>query len=94
MTSEQEPLMVGNPSTQEIQEFTNTRVPRWLFVVYLTLPFWGFYTMYEYWDGSHGWLDRGYWHELQVAANTTASGEIRAEKEAVDGPKIGSGLAQ
>ena len=46
-------------------------VPKWLKWVYATLPFWGILTLYLYWNGSHGWLDRGYWKQLQEAANTT-----------------------
>jgi hypothetical protein len=46
-------------------------VPHWLFWIYFLLPIWGILTFYVYWNGSYGWLDRGYWHELQKAANTT-----------------------
>lgn len=45
-------------------------VPRWLKLTYLTLPIWGVITFFIYWNGSHGWLDRGYWDQLQKAANT------------------------
>lgn len=46
-------------------------VPKWLKWVYVTLPFVGILTFYLYWNGSQGWLDRGYWQQLQTAANTT-----------------------
>lgn len=46
-------------------------IPNWLILTYITLPIWGLITLYVFWGGSHGWLDRGYWHELQKAANTT-----------------------
>lgn len=49
----------------------DANVPTWLKWVYITLPFWGILTLYVYWNGSHGWLDRGYWKQLQIAANTT-----------------------
>ena len=49
----------------------DAQVPRWLIWVYVTLPFWGILTFYLYWNGSQGWLDRGYWQQLQQAANTT-----------------------
>lgn len=46
-------------------------VPRWLIWCYILLPIWGFFWLYLYWNGSHGWLDRGYWRQLEIAANTT-----------------------
>lgn len=49
----------------------DAKVPRWLFLIFVILPFWGAYTFFTYWNGSTGWLDRGYWHQLQIAANTT-----------------------
>lgn len=49
----------------------DVKVAGWLKLMYLILPFWGLFTFYLYWNGSQGWLDRGYWHELQEAANTT-----------------------
>ncbi len=53
-------------------------VPLWLKLVILTVPFWGFATFYIYWNGNFGdWLDRGYWGELQQAANTTFPSETK-----------------
>lgn len=49
----------------------DAKVPRWLIIIFAILPFWGIFTFYMYWNGSSGWLDRGYWHQLQIAANTT-----------------------
>lgn len=46
-------------------------VPKWLRIVYVIVPIWGLTCLYLYWNGTTGWLDRGYWHELQIAANTT-----------------------
>lgn len=47
------------------------KVPQWLKWVYILAPIWGIFCLYFYWNGSHGWLDRGYWQQLQRAANTT-----------------------
>ena len=49
----------------------NAAVPKWLLVVYLSCVLMGLFWFYSYWNGSHGWLDRGYWSQLQRAANTT-----------------------
>jgi hypothetical protein len=49
----------------------DAKVPAWLILTYVTLPIWGIITFYLYWNGSAGWLDRGYWKQLQEAANTT-----------------------
>lgn len=48
----------------------NARIPRWLVFVNWFCVFIGLCVLYLYWNGSHGWLDRGYWGELQKAANT------------------------
>jgi|GEM_PF-4011224 len=52
-------------------ESAHAPVPRFLIWTYLLLPFWGAFWFYMYWNGSHGWLDRGYWQQLQRAAETT-----------------------
>ncbi len=49
----------------------DAKVPKFLIATYLVLPFWGLAALYYFWNGSIGWFDRGYWHELQIAANTT-----------------------
>lgn len=49
----------------------DAKVSKFLLATYLILPIWGFFTLYYFWNGSTGILDRGYWHELQIAANTT-----------------------
>lgn len=46
-------------------------IPLWLILTYITLPLWGIVWFYFFWNGSYGWLDPGYWSELQRAANTT-----------------------
>lgn len=47
------------------------KIPLWLWCFYLLMPLWGIVWLYIYWNGSHGWLDNGYWQQLQRAANTT-----------------------
>jgi hypothetical protein len=63
----------------------DAKVPKFLILTYAILPFWGLLTFYYFWNGSAGWFDRGYWHELQVAANTTFPVEnqymLQEEKE-------------
>lgn len=49
----------------------DAKVPKFLILTYCTLPIWGILTFIYFWNGSFGWFDRGYWHELQIAANTT-----------------------
>jgi hypothetical protein len=49
----------------------DAKVPAFLKFTYIFWPIWGIFTFYFFWNGSIGWFDRGYWHELQVAANTT-----------------------
>lgn len=44
--------------------------PRWLKISYILIPLWGFVAFYLYWNGSHGFLDRGHWEQLQQVANT------------------------
>ena len=47
------------------------RVPLWLTINNWFWVFFGLFFFYYYINGSHGWLDRGYWAQLQRAANTT-----------------------
>lgn len=54
----------------------DAKIPNWLKWVYFTLPIWGVISLYLYWNGSHGWLDRGYWQALQKAAHTTADPKL------------------
>lgn len=58
-------------SEPEIPESEEKRVPPILWVVYIVLLIWGIWSFFAYWNGSHGWLDRGYWQKLQKAAHTT-----------------------
>lgn len=61
----------------------DAKVPKWLKWVYIIMPLWGILWFFLFWNGSTGWLDRGYWGELQKAANTTTTNpfkEIIADK--------------
>lgn len=46
-------------------------VPLFLWFTYAILPIWGIVTFFYFYNGSHGWWDRGSWRQLQIAANTT-----------------------
>ena len=61
---------IENYGDDGIQSYEG-KVPRWLKVTYFILPLWGIIWFYYFWNGSYGWLDRGYWSELQQAAHTT-----------------------
>lgn len=58
--------LYGDP---EIASF-DSKVPLFLMLTYILLPVWGLITLYYFWNGSIGWLDQGYWKELQIVANT------------------------
>jgi hypothetical protein len=57
----------------------DARFPRWLIATYIILPIWGVISFSIYWNGTHGWLDRGYWNQLQIAALTTFPHETLSE---------------
>lgn len=60
----------------------DARVPRSLIILYLVLAIWGFFALFYYINGTRGWLDRGYWNQLQKAALTTFPyGTIEGEAE-------------
>lgn len=70
--------MAENNHAEELEEYGDSgitskdaKVPLWLKLTYLTLPFWGIISFSLFWNGSWGWFDRGYWGQLQHAANTT-----------------------
>lgn len=48
----------------------DAKVPLFLKLTYFILPFWGALCFYLYWNGSRGWLDRGYWKQLQEVSQT------------------------
>lgn len=55
----------------EIPESLHNKMPKWLTIFYVLLIIGGIWAFIAYWNGSHGWLDRGYWQQLQKAAHTT-----------------------
>lgn len=66
-----------SPDQDEIESFGDPDiysgdrpVPKFLLWTYLLLPFWGLIVFFFFWNGSLGWFDRGYWAELQTAADT------------------------
>ena len=68
----------------------DAKVPKFLILTYCILPIWGIMTFCYFWNGSLGWFDRGYWRELQIAANTTFPIENMAmalEKEKLEEKK-------
>lgn len=67
MAEPEEKELYGDP---QIASF-DAKVPKFLIFTYALLPLWGLMTFYYFWNGSIGWFDRGYWQELQIAANTT-----------------------
>ena len=63
---------------EELEEYgdpkiasADAKIPRWLWLTYISLPIWGIIWFFLFWNGTWGWHDRGYWAELQKAANTT-----------------------
>ena len=46
-------------------------IPLFIFIVAGFLIVGTVFAAFFFWNGSQGWLDRGYWKELQEAANTT-----------------------
>jgi hypothetical protein len=59
-------------------------VPRWLLISYPILIALGLLWLFLFWNGSRGWLDRGYWSELQSAANTKFPSIEHARKQFPD----------
>lgn len=55
---------------EQIASF-DKKVPAWLIWSYIFWIVWGIIWFFLYWNGTWGWLDRGYWEQLQRAANTT-----------------------
>lgn len=76
MSHESEDNPFGETEHREIYGDTgiishDAKIPKFLILTYLVLPVWGLASLIYFWNGSTGWFDRGYWHELQIAANTT-----------------------
>lgn len=55
----------------EVPTSNENPVPKWLLLTYIVLPIWGIFFGYYFINGTTGWLDRGYWQQLQIGANTT-----------------------
>ncbi|MFC2049223.1 hypothetical protein ACFLR2_00935 [Chlamydiota bacterium] len=58
-------------SDEEIPVSEERKVPLFLYITYVLLIVGGLAAFWAYWNGSHGWLDRGFWKPLQQAAETT-----------------------
>lgn len=56
---------------EEIPESEERKIPKFLHITFWILVIWGIGAFIMYWNGSQGFLDRGYWRKLQQAANTT-----------------------
>lgn len=52
-------------------ESEERKIPRILIVFFIALFLGGLIAFYLNWNGTQGWLDRGYWQKLQKAADTT-----------------------
>lgn len=74
MDNEHDAVKKGDPDIEYYGdqgiESKDAPVPMWLKVNYIVWILFGFVWFYYFWNGSYGWLDRGYWNELQRAANT------------------------
>ena len=66
----------------EVDEYDDVGIPTFLKITYLILPIWGILWFYSFWNGSHGWLDRGYWQELERVAKTKLHEEVVEERGA------------
>lgn len=69
--SENEKDDVETYGDEYIASYHGGNVPGWLKFNYAFWIAWGIVWFFLYWNGSWGFLDRGYWHQLQRAANTT-----------------------
>jgi len=76
--SPNEPIIEESHDPDEIELYGdpgiatyNAKIPLFLIITYIVLPIWGIAMAYIFWNGSIGWLDRGSWHQLQIASNTT-----------------------
>lgn len=63
--------MIEEDPYNQIPITQNKKIPLYLKLIYVTFPIGGIIAFILYWNGSHGWLDRGSWKELQKAAYTT-----------------------
>ena len=70
MAEESEDMTVDIYGDDEVRELANTKIPKFLWFTYIAVFIWGIMWWMLFWNGSQGWLDRGYWSELEGAANT------------------------
>lgn len=62
---------------EEVPTSEERKIPRFLMLTYVLLITGGLVAFFIYWDGSRGWLDRGFWKPLQQAAGTTLEKEVQ-----------------
>ncbi|MCH9608531.1 MAG: hypothetical protein S4CHLAM45_11090 [Chlamydiales bacterium] len=55
----------------EIPQTEENKIPLFLHITYIVVIVFGIIAFFLYWNGSHGFLDRGYWEPLQRVADTT-----------------------
>lgn len=71
-------------------------VPRWLVINNWFLVVFGLFWFIYFFNGSHGWLDRGYWGQLQRAANTafpfTTSEIVEKEYQEKHAPNLNKNI--
>lgn len=60
-----------NLEEEDVPQSNDHKIPKFLHLTYCMLLIGGIWGLFMYWNGSHGWLDRGYWKRLQEAAKTT-----------------------
>lgn len=70
---------LDNYGDNEVQEYHDTPIPKFLLAVYMILPIWGVMWWALYWNGSQGFLDRGYWSDLEEVAGTKKVAEKLVE---------------
>ena len=74
MADDEEPPQFLTIDDQErpIPDEEHAAIPKWLKILYALTIAWGLLWLYLFWNGSTvPWFDRGAWHGLQQAANTT-----------------------
>ncbi|MFI5343408.1 MAG: hypothetical protein ACHQUC_04210 [Chlamydiales bacterium] len=67
LSSKEEMELYGDPGIASY----DAKIPKFLIWTYILLPILGVFVLVYFFNGSAGWLDRGYWYQLQIAANTT-----------------------
>ncbi len=70
MTHPHEEYSIESYGDESITSYHGT-VPLWLKVQYVFWIVWGIVWFILNWNGSSGFLDKGYWQQLQRSAKTT-----------------------